>query len=131
MNLKKKLIKTYSKIKFDFLPLEKALNNQFSKLRKTAEKTDKSFIGSLNAQEKKQIKGLQNLKKRLLRAEKKHHYEKINKIIEFQKSFFPSEIFQERIVNFINFCKEDRSSLFTKLKENLNPLNNKFTVIEI
>ena len=85
----------------------------------------------MNAQEKKQIKGLQNLKKRLLRAEKKYHYEKINKIIEFQKSFFPSGIFQERIVNFINFCKEDRSSLFTKLKENLNPLNNKFTIIEI
>ena len=129
--LEKKLVKTYSKIKFDFLPLEKALNNQFSKLRKIAEKTDKSFIGSLHAQEKKQIKGLQNLKKRLLKAEKKYHYEKINKIIEFQKSFFPSGIFQERIVNFIEFCKEDRSSFLKKLKENLNPLNNKFTVIEI
>ena len=129
--LEKKLVKTYSKIKFDFLPLEKALNNQFSKLRKIAEKTDKSFIGSLNAQEKKQIKGLQNLKKRLFRAEKKHHYEKIYKIIKFQKSFFPSEIFQERIVNFIEFCQEDRSSLFKNLKQNLNPLNNKFTIIEI
>ena len=129
--LEKKLVKTYSKIKFDFLPLEKALNDQFSKLRKIAEKTDKSFIGSLNAQEKKQIKGLQNLKKRLLKAEKKHHHEKINKIIEFQKIFFPSGVFQERIVNFIEFCKEDRSSFLKKLKENLNPLNNKFTVIEI
>ena len=129
--LEKKLVKTYSKIKFDFLPLENALNDQFSKLRKIAEKTDKSFIGSLHAQEKKQIKGLQNLKKRLLKAEKKYHYEKINKIIEFQKSFFPSGIFQERIVNFIEFCKEDRSSFLKKLKENLNPLNNKFTVIEI
>ena len=85
----------------------------------------------MHAQEKKQIKGLQNLKKRLLRAEKKYHYEKINKIFEFQKSFFPSGIFQERIVNFIEFCKEDRLSFFKKLKENLNPLNNKFTVIEI
>ena len=129
--LEKKLVKTYSKIKFDFLPLENALNDQFSILRKIAEKTDKSFIGSLHAQEKKQIKGLQNLKKRLLKAEKKYHYEKINKIIEFQKSFFPSGIFQERIVNFIEFCKEDRSSFLKKLKENLNPLNNKFTVIEI
>ena len=129
--LEKKLVKTYSKIKFDFLPLEKALNNQFSTLKKIAEKTDKSFIGSLHAQEKKQIKGLQNLKKRLLRAEKKYHYEKINKIFEFQKSFFPSGIFQERIVNFIEFCKEDRSSFLKKLKENLNPLNNKFTVIEM
>ena len=129
--LEKKLVKTYSKIKFDFLPLENALNDQFSILRKIAEKTDKSFIGSLHAQEKKQIKGLQNLKKRLLKAEKKYHYEKINKIIEFQKSFFPLGIFQERIVNFIEFCKEDRSSFLKKLKENLNPLNNKFTVIEI
>ena len=129
--LEKKLVKTYSKIKFDFLPLEKTLNDQFSILRKIANKTDKSFIGSLHAQEKKQIKGLQNLKKRLLRAEKKYHYEKINKIFEFQKSFFPSGIFQERIVNFIEFCEEDRSSFLKKLKENLNPLNNKFTVIEI
>tara|TARA_B100001287_G_scaffold138955_1_gene117015 strand:+ start:195 stop:1790 length:1596 start_codon:yes stop_codon:yes gene_type:complete len=129
--LEKKLVKTYSKIKFDFLPLENALNDQFSILRKIAEKTDKSFIGSLHAQEKKQIKGLQNLKKRLLKAEKRYHYEKINKIIEFQKSFFPLGIFQERIVNFIEFCKEDRSSFLKKIKENLNPLNNKFTVIEI
>ena len=129
--LEKKLVKTFSKIKFDFLPLQKALNSQFSILRKIAEKTDKSFIGSLNAQEKKQIKGLENLKKRLLKAEKKRHYEKIIKIIEFKKSFFPSGIFQERVVNFIDFCKEDRLSLFKKLKENLNPLNNKFSVIEI
>ena len=129
--LEKKLVKTFSKIKFDFLPLQKALNSQFSILRKIAEKTDKSFIGSLNAQEKKQIKGLENLKKRLLKAEKKRHYEKIIKIIEFKKSFFPSGIFQERVVNFIDFCKEDRLSLFKKLKDNLNPLNNKFSVIEI
>ena len=34
--LEKKLVKTYSKIKFDFLPLENALNDQFSILRENS-----------------------------------------------------------------------------------------------
>ena len=46
-------------------------NNSLSSLYLLAEQTDKSFKGAVSAQEKKQIKGLEALEKRLLKAEKK------------------------------------------------------------
>ena len=33
-----------------------------------------SFIGAVDAQQRKQLKGLENLEKRLLRAEKRKHF---------------------------------------------------------
>ena len=60
--LKEKLIKKYSKLKLDFTNLKQDLTDQFLELNRIASQTDKSFIGALSAQEKKQINGLKNSK---------------------------------------------------------------------
>ena len=75
-DLKNKLTLSLSKNKIDFSDLKIQLNKQFSELRKISKKTDKSFIGALNAQEKKQFNGLDMLEKRLLKAEQKIHEQK-------------------------------------------------------
>ena len=69
-----KKTKEYSNLKIDFSEQKETLKKQFSELLKIAEQTDKSFMGAVKAQEAKQIKGLENLEKRLLKAEKKVHF---------------------------------------------------------
>ena len=56
------------------------MSNQFDELRRVSIKTNESFIGALDAQEKKQIKGLTDLEKKLKKAEQKNHETELNNI---------------------------------------------------
>ena len=68
----------------------------FSQLKALAYKTDKSFTGAVLAQEKKQLNGLKNLEKRLLRAQKRKYKETVNRITMIQDELFPKQSLQER-----------------------------------
>ena len=49
-----------------------------------------AFVGAVNAQEKKQIKGLKNLEKRLLKANKIKHKSHLDRITSVQDDLFPN-----------------------------------------
>ncbi len=128
--LNKKAIEK-STIKIDFSQQEIFLQKQFESLKEIAEKTDKSFIGAVNAQEKKQLKGLENLKKRWLRAEKRNNKDLMDRIVSIQNELFPNCSLEERQRNFSEFYLEYGSSFIKTLKDNLQPLQLKFSVIVI
>ena len=130
-DLKNKLTLSFSKNKIDFSDLKIQLNKQFSELRKISKKTDKSFIGALNAQEKKQFNGLDMLEKRLLKSEQKIHEQKISKIMTLLDEISPNDNLQERIFNFSNFYKDYGKNTIDIIKNNLDPLDQKFSVVEI
>ena len=69
------LLKSQTKKKtaftIDFDEQKKHLKKQFEHLFAIAQQTDQSFLGAVKAQEIKQIKGLENLEKRLLKAQKR------------------------------------------------------------
>ena len=65
--------------------------------------TDKSFLGAVKAQEKKQLKGLEQLEKRLLKAQKKKYKEQLERILSLRISLFPKESLQERVDNFSEY----------------------------
>jgi phosphotransacetylase len=90
-----------------------------------------SFFGAVKAQEKKQIKGLENLEKRLLKAEKRIHAEKLNQIMLLQNELFPNQTLQERAVNFSEFYIKSNGTLIEKLIETLDPLEFNFTIITL
>ena len=71
-------IRQFSTFSIDFTPQIELLQNQFLCLHELAKQTDKSFLGAVSAQEKKQLKGLKNLEKRLLKANKIKHRRQIN-----------------------------------------------------
>ena len=121
-------IKELSALSLDFSLQKKNLKAQFSELRKLAVQTDKSFEGALNAQEKKQWKGLLNLEKKLLRAEKKKHQEHAQRIKRLKESLFPRNGLQERNVNFSEFYLCYGKEFIPKLFEALSPWEQKFTI---
>lgn len=120
--------KEASVFKIDFSEQKETLNKQFSELLKIAAQTDKSFMGAVKAQETKQIKGLENLEKRLLKAEKRVHTEKLERITTLQNQLFINGSLQERKTNFSEFFSKKFRNDVISLS---NPLNMHFKIIEI
>lgn len=122
-------IKTLSEFKIDFSQQKAFLREQFEKLADIAQKTEKSFTGAVKAQQAKQIKGLENLEKRLLKAEKRAHADELARIADLQNELFPGGALQERFSNFSEFWLEYGNSLIEKLIAELDPLDERFDVI--
>ncbi len=120
-----------SELKIDLTELKKTIKGNFLKLHALSLKTDKSFLGALKAQEKKQLNGLDNLEKKLFRAQKKKHKEKLERLILIKKELFPNNSLQERQINFSEFYKNYGQEFIDILIDNLNPFNNKFLVISL
>ena len=123
--------KEFSNFTIDFSKQKAFLKNQFEALYTIANKTDKSFIGAVKAQEVKQIKGLENLEKKLLKAEKRIHNEKLERIVQLQNELFPNQTLQERKSNFADFYDEVNNFevFFLLLNTNLQPLNQNFNIV--
>ncbi|MBT0608292.1 bacillithiol biosynthesis cysteine-adding enzyme BshC [Aequorivita echinoideorum] len=123
--------KEISKIEIDFSQQKKFLRQQFSDLYEVAKQTDASFLGAVGAQERKQIKGLENLEKRLLKAQKRNLADELKRLQNIQDQLFPKQSLQERQLNFSEFYLEYGEDLLDSLKENLDPLDATFTVLEL
>ena len=126
-----KKIKELSEIKIDFSEQKNHLKDQFKALLELSNKTDASFEGAVNAQQHKQIKGLEHLEKRLLKAQKRKYNDYVKRITALKTDLFPNESLQERHKNFSEFYLEYGPDLVPKLLENLNPLSQQFLVLTI
>ncbi len=123
--------KEFSEFAIDFSDQKEHLKKQFENLYMIANQTDKSFIGAVKAQEIKQLKGLDNLEKRLLKAEKRIHSEKLERIVSLQNELFPNQSLQERKANFSEFYLEFGNKLIEELLTQLNPLSQEFKIITL
>ena len=124
-------IKKTSKLPIDLSSQKEQLKQQFKHLYLVASQTDKSFKGAVSAQEKKQIKGLESLEKRLLKAEKKAHTDYVDRLEALHLKLFPNGSLQERTVNFTEFYLEHGDAFIDHLKSELAPLNQKFHVLAL
>lgn len=113
----------------DMATLKKQLQEQFKALYEITKLTDKSFVGAVKAQEVKQTKGLDNLEKRLLKAQKRKLSDILERITDLQNELFPNKSLQERQANFSEFYLESGINLIPKLIEKLKPLDTKFEII--
>lgn len=120
-----------SSIDLDFSKQKAFLKKQFEDLYQLAEKTDKSFLGAVAAQEKKQLKGLSYLEKRLLKAQKRKLSDEISRITNLQDQLFPGQSLQERNLNFSELYLEFGDQLIQQLVLNLQPLKGEFLILEL
>ena len=128
--LKIKVIEN-SEISIDFSKQRKLLETQFNNLKALAAKTDSSFIGAVNAQEKKQLNGLDHLEKRLLRAEKRRQHDLVTRIVALQNELLPNQSLEERQRNFSEYYEAYGVEFLLALKKSLYPLDGCFTLIEL
>lgn len=125
-----KRIREISNIDIDFSSQKEHLKQQFEALYLLAEQTDKSFLGAVKAQEVKQIKGLNNLEKRLLKAQKIKLKDQVIRMIAIQNQLFPNQSLQERSLNFSEIYLEMGDHLIPFLINALNPLHQEFMVLK-
>jgi bacillithiol biosynthesis cysteine-adding enzyme BshC len=130
-DLLSKKVRVNSKIKIEFTEKIQFLRNQFSELKEVAEKTDVSFLNAVNAQERKQVKGLENLEKRLWKAEKRRQKDLVNRITALQNELLPNQSLEERQRNFSEYYLEYGSSFLKAMKGALISLQLEFTIIEL
>ncbi len=128
-DLLKNKTKELSEIDIDFSTQKDFLKKQFEDLYAVAKLTDASFLGAVAAQEKKQIKGLENLEKRLLKAQKRKLASQLEQISNLQNELFPKQRLQERKANFSEFYLDNGPELINKLLNTLKPLEQEFTVL--
>lgn len=107
------------------------LKNQFHYLHSVAKKTDQSFLGAVKAQEAKQIKGLEKLEKRLLKAQKRKFSDELERLTNLQNELFPNKSLQERQANFSEFYLENGENLIPRIMNQLKPLEQNFDIIPL
>ncbi|TDP02402.1 bacillithiol biosynthesis cysteine-adding enzyme BshC [Flavobacterium sp. 245] len=130
-NLVNAITHKISAFPIDLTPQKELLKTQFEYLYHLAEQTDKSFSGAVKAQEVKQTKGLENLEKRLLKAQKRKLSDQIQRVTDLQCELFPNNSLQERQSNFSEFYLEKGEQLIPLLIQKLKPLEMNFNIITI
>ena len=121
--------KEISEFPVDLSIQKEHLKNQFHYLHVLAHQTDRSFGGAVKAQEAKQLKGLEHLEKRLLKAQKRKYANELDRMISLQNELFPNQGLQERSANFSEFYVALGDTLIENLMAHLHPLDDKFNVI--
>lgn len=130
-DLMTKVTKQMSSINIDFTAQKAHLKKQFEDLHQLAELTDKSFKGAVAAQEVKQLKGLETLEKRLLKAQKRKLEAVLERVRQLQDELFPRQSLQERNANFSEFYLEYGEDFTQVLLQNLQPLKGEFLVLTV
>ncbi len=129
-SMDEKITRSSSDIKINFEPQKKHLKQQFKDLYHIANKTDASFQGAVAAQERKQIKGLEHLEKRLLKAEKKKREDLLKRAHLLRTEFYPEGKLQERKLNFLEFYQYSGRGFIHQLVDEFNAFDNSFYIIE-
>lgn len=126
-----KKVREISDIEIDFSEQKNYLEAQFKSLHELAKQTDLSFSGAVKAEEVRQLKGLKNLEKRLLKAQKRKLVDEVSRMVAVQNQLFPNKSLQERNTNFSEFYLEYGDSLIPRLIKELKPLQGDFAIITV
>ena len=124
-----KKIREISNIDIDFSPQKEALKAQFTDMYEIASQTDASFLGAVKAQEVKQLKGLDALENRLLKAQKRKLKDHVERMTSLQNELFPGQSLQERHLNFSELYLAYGEGLIPMLMKELHPLEINFAIL--
>jgi bacillithiol biosynthesis cysteine-adding enzyme BshC len=102
----------------------------FHELRSRAELVDKTLSPFVGAEGKRALNSLERIERKLLRAEKRLHADKLRQIEFVKDSLFPNGTLQERADNFLNF-QQEHPEFLSQLYTALDPFDFRFNVLTI
>ncbi len=112
------------------LTREKASIQQiFQSVREKGIAIDAGLGQMIGAEEQKLLNQFDNLEKKLLRAEKQQFESAINQIRKVREKLFPGQQLQERHDNFGQYYLQYGEDFIAVLKENLDPLDPRLTIL--
>lgn len=115
------------------LSLEKEIahaKNIFADVKERAAKIDSTLLKHAEAQAARSVKSLEVIEKKMARAEKRLHADKLGQLTAVKDFLFPNGSPQERIDNFLNFYQQNPNFIH-QLIQNLDPFDFRFNVMEL
>jgi bacillithiol synthase len=100
----------------------------FNSLRERADAIDKTLSPYVGAEGKRAQDSLEKIERKLLRAEKRLHSDKLRQIEHVKDALFPNGNLQERTDNFLNFYQQDKDFI-SKLIQHFDPFDFRFNVL--
>jgi len=127
--LKKDYVKRITKHRLNLQDEWMEFNAIFGKIKLRAHKIDPSLGPSTDAVKARLKKAVNNLEKKLLKAEKRNHQDALIQIDRIKDRLFPNGGLQERTENFAELYLKHGPELIPDLVKSFNPLDFKFTII--
>lgn len=112
--------------------VEKELNNLFGlflTLREKAKSIDATLEKASDAVLTKIEKQIKILEQKMYRAEKRKHNVVAERLDALHKEIYPAGGLQERVENFMPYFLEYGFELFETIKNNIDPIDNQFLII--
>ncbi|HPH47327.1 MAG TPA: bacillithiol biosynthesis BshC, partial [Chryseolinea sp.] len=103
--------------------------NLFEILRERAATVDKTLDPFVGAESKRALNSLEKIERKLLRAEKRLHSDKLRQIESVKDALFPNGSLQERTDNFLNFYQQD-SEFIQKIMDAFDPFDFQMNVLQ-
>ena len=99
-----------------------------SEIEERCEKIDPTLSTMIRAESKKIQNALEKVEKKMLRAEKRLHADRLRQIEEVKDALFPNGSLQERSDNFLNFYQSD-PGFIKMLLRHFDPFDFQFNVL--
>lgn len=115
-------IKAYSQTDLDLEAEEAELEEFYQKLAEKAASVDPNLWDPTMAEHQKAQKGLDRVRKKMVRHAKKHEQILVNRIEHIFERLFPKSIPQERVENLTPFYARAGHSFFERTDQGLEPL---------
>jgi bacillithiol synthase len=106
------------------------VNEVFERVVKKSIAVDQTMKGAVEAEKAKIISSLENLEKRIKKAEERNQEASVSQLIALKQKLFPGGGLQERKDNFLNFYLHD-TDFIKKLLADFDPIDYRFNIIEI
>lgn len=127
--LKNEYVRRHTKHRLNLRDEWMEFNAIFGKIKLRAHKIDPSLGPSTEAVKARLKKAINNLEKKLLKADKHNHEDALIQIERVKDKLFPNGGLQERTENFASLYLKHGDGLIRDLEKHFNPLDFKFTIL--
>jgi bacillithiol synthase len=128
VSLKKNFVEKHSENSLSLSTEGLSFVQIFDEILAKAIKIDKTLEGAVKGEQQKLLNAVENLEKRIKKAEERNHETEVNQLLGVKQKLFPNGTPQERSENFLNFFLNNPAFL-AQMLEIFNPLNFAFYVI--
>jgi bacillithiol synthase len=105
-----------------------AVSKIFDQLKEKAFVADKTLAPFVSAESKRMQNSFEKIERKLIRAEKRLHTDKLRQIEHVKDALFPGTGLQERTDNFLNFYLQD-PHFIKKLLDTFDPFDFQFNIL--
>ena len=126
----KTFINSKSKDQSSFHRAITLISEEFSKLGSSVSQIDPTLVPAVEAENLKVISSLQTLEDKVMRSLKKKNEIEVNQIRKVKEKLFPGGKLQEREESFLGYYLQWGSAFIDMLKDNFDPLDKEFIILE-